>query len=213
MERRLTPLDQCIARFDRALRTLFAPAPPAGRPYPGADMDEPPLSVDQRRHAAGLMRVNHAGEICAQALYHGQAATARESRVQTQFEEAAREEADHLSWCERRLSELGSHTSLLDPLWYTGSFAIGAGAGLAGDRWSLGFVVETERQVEAHLGDHLERLPAADERSRAVVRQMQEDEARHGRAARHAGGRDLPRPVQEVMRFTAGIMKVLAYRI
>lgn len=213
MERQLTPLDHCIARFDRALRTLFAPAPPAGRPYPGAAVDESPLSEDQRRHAAGLMRVNHAGEICAQALYHGQAATARESRVRDQFEEAAREEADHLSWCEARLKELGDRTSLLDPVWYAGSFVIGAGAGLAGDRWSLGFVVETERQVEAHLGDHLEQLPPGDERSRAVVRQMQEDEARHGQTARQAGGRDLPRPVQEAMRLTAGIMKALAYRI
>ncbi len=213
MDRRLTPLDHCIARFDQALRTLFAPGPPAGRPYPGADVEDSALSEEECRHAAGLMRVNHAGEICAQALYHGQASTARESRVREQFEEAAREEADHLSWCEQRLSELDDRTSLLDPLWYAGSFAIGAGAGLAGDRWSLGFVVETERQVEAHLGDHLERLPPGDERSRAVVRQMQEDEARHGQAARHAGGRDLPRPVQEVMRFTAGIMKALAYRI
>lgn len=213
MERRLTPLDHCIAQCDRALRTLFAPAPPAGRPYPGSDVGESPLAEEERRHAAGLMRVNHAGEICAQALYHGQASTARESHVREQFEEAAREEADHLNWCKQRLSELGDRTSLLDPLWYTGSFAIGAGAGLAGDRWSLGFVVETERQVEAHLGDHLDRLPPDDKRSRAVVRQMQEDEARHGRTARKAGGQDLPRSVQEAMRLAAGVMKFLAYRI
>lgn len=213
MTRSLTPTDRCISHLDRALRTLFAPAPEASRPYPGAQQPEPELAPDQRRHAAGLMRVNHAGEICAQALYHGQAATARESRVRTQFQQAAREEADHLAWCETRLTELGEGTSLLDPLWYAGSFAIGAGAGLAGDRWSLGFVVETERQVEAHLGDHLDRLPPSDERSRAVVRQMQADEARHGNEARAAGGRDLPRPVQEAMRLTAGVMKFLAYRI
>lgn len=213
MDRQLTPLDHSIARLDRALGTLFAPAPPAGRPYPGAEVDDAALSDEESRHAAGLMRVNHAGEICAQALYHGQAATARDSAVRNQLEEAAREESDHLSWCDQRLRELGSRASLLDPLWYVGSFAIGAGAGLAGDRWSLGFVVETERQVEAHLGDHLERLPPGDDRSRAVVRQMQEDEARHGQTARQAGGRDLPRAVQEAMRLTAGVMKALAYRI
>lgn len=213
MDRQLTPTDHAIARLDQALRTLFAPTPAAGRPYPGADADDTELTEAQRRHAAGLMRVNHAGEICAQALYHGQAATARRKGVRDQFEEAAREEADHLAWCEQRLEELGDRTSLLDPLWYAGSFAMGAGAGLAGDRWSLGFVVETERQVEAHLGDHLNRLPPGDARSRAVVRQMQEDEARHGQNARQAGGRDLPRPVQEAMRLTAGVMKALAYRI
>lgn len=213
MDRRLTPIDRCIAQFDRALRTLFAPAPEASRPYPAADLPEPALGPRERRHAAGLMRVNHAGEVCAQALYHGQSAAARESGTRDQFEQAAREEADHLRWCEQRLEELGERTSLLDPLWYAGSFLIGAGAGLAGDRWSLGFVVETERQVEAHLGDHLDRLPPADERSRAVVRQMQADEARHGNQARQAGGRDLPRPVQQAMRLTAGIMKSIAYRI
>ena len=206
-------MDHCIAQLDRALRTLLAtPARPT-RPYPGEEAPEAELDTVQRRHAAGLMRVNHAGEVCAQALYHGQAATARTAGVRGQFEQAAREEADHLSWCEQRLEELGASTSLLDPLWYAGSFAIGAGAGIAGDRWSLGFVVETERQVEAHLGDHLDRWPPEDARSRAVVRQMLADEARHGREARHAGGRDLPRPVQEAMRLTAGVMKFVAYRI
>lgn len=213
MERKLTPVDHCIAQFDRALRTLLASPARPSRPYPADDIPETGLDTAQRRHAAGLMRVNHAGEICAQALYHGQAATARTAGVRDQFEQAAREEADHLGWCEQRLEELGARTSLLDPLWYAGSFAIGAGAGVAGDRWSLGFVVETERQVEAHLGDHLDRLPPGDERSRAVVRQMQADEARHGRQARQAGGRDLPRAVQEAMRLTAGIMKFVAYRI
>lgn len=195
------------------MRTLFAPAPEASRPYPAEGLDETDLDRSARRHAAGLMRVNHAGEICAQALYHGQATSARDRRTSAQFEQAAREEADHLRWCELRLEELGDRPSLLDPVWYVGSFAIGAGAGLAGDRWSLGFVVETERQVEAHLGDHLDRLPPGDERSRAVVRQMQADEARHGNQARQAGGRDLPRPIQEAMRLTAGIMKFIAYRI
>jgi len=213
MERRLTPLDRCLTEIGRALSTVAAPAPEPGRPYPAEDLPATNLDDASRRHAAGLMRVNHAGEICAQALYNGQAATARHDRVRARMESAAAEESDHLAWCARRLKELESGPSLLDALWYAGSYAIGAAAGLAGDYWSLGFVVETERQVEAHLGDHLKRLPAGDEHSRAVVRQMQADEARHGEMARHAGGRDLPRPVQEAMRFSAGVMKVLAYRI
>ncbi len=159
------------------------------------------------------MRVNHAGEICAQALYAGQAATARDGVVRGVMQQAADEEIDHLSWCESRLHELDSRTSVLNPLWYAGSFAIGALAGLAGDRWSLGFVRETEHQVEAHLQEHIERLPQGDQRSRSILDQMKIDEAKHGRMAEDAGGRELPKPVRRVMAFTAGIMKALAYRL
>jgi ubiquinone biosynthesis monooxygenase Coq7 len=166
-----------------------------------------------RRHAAGLMRVNHAGEIAAQALYHGQALTARNPAVRRSLLEAARDETDHLAWCEQRVRELGDRTSLLAPVWYAGSFAIGALAGLAGDRTSLGFVAETERQVIEHLESHLHELPPDDERSRRIVEQMQADEDRHGSEARAAGGRELPRPVRELMRRTAKVMTGTAYRL
>jgi ubiquinone biosynthesis monooxygenase Coq7 len=168
-----------------------------------------------RRHAAGLMRVNHAGEIAAQALYHGQALTARNEQVRRSLLEAARDETDHLAWCEQRVRELDSRTSLLAPVWYAGSFAIGALAGLAGDRNSLGFVAETEQQVIEHLESHLHEngLPEDDERSRRIVAQMQADEAKHGSEARDAGGRDLPRPVRDLMRRTAQLMTRTAYRV
>lgn len=213
MERRLTPIDRCLAEIGRALSTCAVGAPAAVRPYPAGDTEDEPLSEAERRHAAGLMRVNHAGEICAQALYYGQALTARNESTRRRLRDSAREETDHLDWCATRLGELGSRASLLDPLWYCGSFAIGSATGLAGDAWSLGFVVETERQVESHLHDHLGRLPAGDRRSRAVIERMKLDEARHGLAAKEAGGRELPGPVQELMRRTAGAMKFLAYRI
>jgi ubiquinone biosynthesis monooxygenase Coq7 len=159
------------------------------------------------------MRVNHAGEVCAQALYSGQAAVARDAATRARLLEAAAEETDHLVWCGERLAALHSRPSLLNPLWYAGSFAIGAVAALTSDKVSLGFVVETERQVEAHLGEHLQKLPEADARSRAVVVQMQSDEARHGRLAREAGGIDLPPPVPALMRFASAVMKAVAYRI
>jgi ubiquinone biosynthesis monooxygenase Coq7 len=159
------------------------------------------------------MRVNHAGEIAAQALYHGQALTARNPAVRRSLLEAARDETDHLAWCEQRVRELGDRTSLLAPVWYAGSFAIGALAGLAGDRTSLGFVAETERQVIEHLESHLHELPPDDERSRRIVEQMQADEDRHGSEARAAGGRELPRPVRELMRRTAKVMTGTAYRL
>ena len=190
------PLDACIGAADRALRALFAPAQ-AARPVPrpavsaaAAEITE--LSPDERRRAAALMRVNHAGEIAAQALYHGQALAARSGATRDLLLDAAREETDHLAWCESRLKELDSRPSLLNPLWYAGSFFIGALAALAGDRASLGFVVETERQVEGHLDEHLGRLPAADLRSRAIVQQMRTDEAAHGANARAAGAMELP---------------------
>jgi 3-demethoxyubiquinol 3-hydroxylase len=205
------PLDALIAAADRALRAIAAPAH-AARPYPGATAAAA-LSEPERRQAAALMRVNHAGEVAAQALYHGQALAATSRDTREFMLEAAREEADHLGWCEQRLQELGSRPSLLKPLWYGGSFAIGALAAAFGDRTSLGFVAETERQVEGHLDEHLQRLPAADARSRAVVAAMRADEIAHGAAARSAGAAELPGPVQWLMRGTARLMTHTAYRI
>lgn len=213
MERRLTALDRCLAELGRALATVTAGAPESDRPYPAGEAKDEPLTEDERAHVAGLMRVNHAGEVCAQALYYGQAITARNPDTRRQLESAALEETDHLNWCARRLAELDSRPSLLDPFWYAGSFAIGTMAGLGGDRWSLGFVMETERQVEAHLHDHLQRLPEGDRRSRAIIGQMSADEARHGASARDAGGQELPVPIQRAMSLTAGAMKFLAYRV
>jgi len=211
--RNINRLDRLLIRADEALRLSAGAAPPPGRPNPAAELDTADLDSGQRRHVAGLMRVNHAGEICAQALYAGQAATARTDAVRSVMQQAADEEIDHLSWCESRLQELDSHTSFLNPLWYAGSFAIGALAGLAGDRWSLGFVRETENQVEAHLQEHIDRLPENDQRSHAILDQMKVDESQHARMAEDAGGRELPRPVRRAMAFTAGIMKTLAYRL
>jgi ubiquinone biosynthesis monooxygenase Coq7 len=209
-----TSWDPWIGAADRALRALFAPAQ-ASRPVPEppapAEEVAPQLSPYERRRAAALMRVNHAGEIAAQALYHGQAIAARSQATRNLLLDAAREEADHLAWCETRLKALDSRPSLLNPLWYTGSFLIGALAAMAGDPASLGFVVETERQVEGHLDEHLGRLPPADLRSRAIVEQMRTDEAAHGANARAAGGVDLPAPVRALMRQTARIMTGIAY--
>ena len=207
-------LDACIGAADRALRALFAPAQaarPVPRPAPSSCGKVAELSPDERRRAAALMRVNHAGEIAAQALYHGQALAARSGTTRDLLLDAAREETDHLAWCESRLKELDSRPSLLNPLWYAGSFFIGALAALAGDHASLGFVVETERQVEGHLDEHLGRLPAADLMSRAIVQQMRTDEAAHGANARAAGAMELPGPVRALMRRTARIMTGTAY--
>lgn len=208
------PLDAWIGAADRALRALFAPAH-ASRPIPQPAIlpngTASELSPDEQRRAAALMRVNHAGEIAAQALYHGQAIAARSETTRKMLLDAAREETDHLAWCESRLKELESRPSLLNPLWYAGSFFIGALAALAGDRASLGFVVETERQVEGHLDEHLGRLPTGDLQSRAIVHQMRTDEAAHGANARAAGGMDLPGPIRALMRRTARIMTGTAY--
>jgi ubiquinone biosynthesis monooxygenase Coq7 len=203
--------DRLIVAFDRALRTLAGTATSA-RPYPGERAVEQTLSDDERRHAEGLMRVNHTGEVCAQALYDGQALFARDAALRERLETAAREETDHLAWTSQRLRELDGRRSLANPFWYASSFAIGACAGLAGDRVSLGFVVETERQVEEHLTGHLDRLPAQDTRSRVVVDAMREDEIRHGMAARDAGALDLPASVRLLMRASARLMTVSAYR-
>ena len=187
---------------------LAALARPAGQAASGEKLDE-----RERRHAAGLMRVNHAGEIAAQALYQGQAYTARDPQVREHLLKAAREEEKHLQWCEERLAELGDAPSALKPLWYAGSFAIGAAAGMAGDKWSLGFVAETEKQVSEHLEEHLHQLPEQDLKSREIVAKMHEDESRHGREAIEAGGRELPRPLRALMKQVARLMKFGAYRV
>jgi ubiquinone biosynthesis monooxygenase Coq7 len=210
--RHLSPLDRLLAGAQRALDTV-AGAPVATRPSPGTRLPLPGMDAAQRRHAAGLMRVNHTGEVCAQALYDGQAALARDPATRAHLESAAAEETDHLAWCAERLQELDDRPSLFNPLWYAGSFAIGALAALAGDRCSLGFVVETERQVEAHLGEHLERLPQEDARSRAILQTMQADEARHADNALARGGAKLPFPIPTLMRGASAVMKAVAYRV
>ena len=211
--RTLSRLDRALVEVERALGTIFEPEPVAVRQSPANDVTDAPLDDAERRRAAGLMRINHVGEVCAQALYFGQAATARDERTRTRMLAAASEETDHLAWCGERLRELDSRPSLLNPLWYAGAYAIGAGAGFVGDDLSLGFVVETERQVEAHLGEHLEKLPEADARSRAIVRAMKDDEARHARDAELAGAKSLPDPVPSLMRFASNVMKAVAYRL
>jgi ubiquinone biosynthesis monooxygenase Coq7 len=207
-------LDPWLVAADNALRTL-AGASHAGRPYPALhlDTDEERLPEAERRLAGALMRVNHVGEICAQALYQAQALTARTEALRRQMDEAAREESDHLAWTQQRLDELGDRPSWLNPLWYAGSFGIGLLAGRLGDRTSLGFVVETERQVEEHLAGHLDRLPGDDHRSRAIVAQMKLDEARHADEAQAAGGIALPAPVRWLMRGAAKVMTTTAHRI
>lgn len=201
--------DRLIAVLDDALRTLTAP-PPAARPNPAAPLPESKLSTAEKRASAALLRVNHAGEIAAQALYTGQSLVSRSAATREHLLSAAREERDHLSWCAERIDELGGHTSRLAPFWYAGSVCIGAAAGVAGDRVSLGFVAETERQVEAHIRDHLGRLPAADDRSRVILEAMAVDEAHHGTTARLAGGMDLPLPARFAMRMGGEILRRIA---
>lgn len=210
--REYSAVDTLINRIDGLIKSALGPHV-AGRPYPAEYLPETLQDSASRTKVAGLMRVNHAGEICAQALYHGQAATAKLDGVRDSLTQAAQEEVDHLAWCARRLQELHSRPSRLDPLWYTGSFAIGALAGISGDRHSLGFVAETERQVVAHLQSHLEQLPAEDVRTRAVLEQMQEDEARHGGDALSQGGQLPPLPIRTLMKMTAKVMTFAAQRI
>jgi len=202
--------DRLIIEFDKGLRTLFASAP-TSRPVPGKELEEGGLNEADKHLSAALMRVNHSGEICAQALYQGQALTARNPQAKAALEQAAQEETEHLNWCETRLRELGSHTSYLNPFWYTGSLAIGAVAGALGDKWNLGFLAETERQVEMHLAGHLARLPAHDLKSHAVVEQMKIDEAQHASTALEHGGVELPMPIKLGMRFTSKLMTNTAY--
>ena len=205
MEPRLPSLDELIVAFDKGLRTVFAPAQSL-REVPGARLPEAGMTESEKAHAAALMRVNHSGEICAQALYQGQALTARNPRARAALEQAAREETEHLAWTEQRIEALGGRKSLLNPAFYAGSFVIGALAGLAGDRWNLGFLAETERQVVAHLDGHLKRLPEEDRKSRAIVESMRVDEARHATSAVGHGGAHLPAPARAAMRLASKVM-------
>lgn len=203
-------IDQLIVGFDKGLRTLFAPAQTL-REVPGVSLPEASLDETLRRTSASLMRVNHTGEVCAQALYQGQALTARDVSAKQALEQAAEEETEHLAWTERRIAELGGSKSVLNPLFYVGSFAIGAVSGLLGDKWNLGFLAETEQQVVRHLEGHLQRLPAADQKSRAIVEQMRDDEARHATSAISHGGAELPGPVKAVMKASSKVMTETTY--
>ena len=205
-------LDRLIVEFDKGLRTLFSQAHSV-RPYPDAMLNDAPLDEAEKKLSAALMRVNHSGEICAQALYQGQALTARDPLVQQRLQQAATEETEHLAWTAHRVHELGGHLSVLNPLWYTGSLAIGAFAGLLGDKWNLGFLSETEHQVGAHLQSHLDKLPAQDEKSRAIVAQMYTDEISHADMATELGGAALPKPVQMLMKLNGRVMTGAAYRV
>ena len=203
-------IDALIPEFDKALRAVFASAP-TRRPMPGEDLPEAEMTDTEKHHVAALMRVNHCGEICAQALYQGQALGSSDPAVRRELEHAAWEETEHLNWTERRIEELGGRKSLLNPLWYAGSLAIGAFAGKCGDAWSLGFLAETERQVESHLAQHLASLPAQDSKSWEVLEQMKADESRHAETARHCGARELPLPVKLAMRISSKLMTRLSY--
>ncbi|MEJ2592369.1 MAG: 2-polyprenyl-3-methyl-6-methoxy-1,4-benzoquinone monooxygenase [Candidatus Thiodiazotropha sp.] len=210
-ERDFNPADRLIIGFDQALRTLFGRPQVTERADPAEDLPEADLSDHERDVTARLMRINHTGEVCAQALYQGQALTAKLPEVRQRMERAAQEENDHLDWCESRLKALDNRKSLLNPFWYAGSFLIGAAAGVAGDKWSLGFVAETEHQVEAHLESHLERLPSQDRKSRAVLEQMKTDEIHHAEMALEAGGAKLPAPIRLAMKLTSKLMTKSVY--
>ncbi len=205
-------LDRIIIEFDKGLRTLFSEAHSV-RPHPDEGVMEAPLDESEKKRSAALMRVNHSGEICAQALYQGQALTAKDPVVQKKLKQAAAEETEHLAWTAHRVHELGGHLSVLNPLWYTGSLALGAFAGLIGDKWNLGFLSETEQQVGAHLQSHLEKLPAEDEKSRAIVSQMYTDEIGHSEMAMALGGAVLPAPAKMLMKINGRVMTKTAYRI
>ncbi|MDW3095678.1 MAG: 2-polyprenyl-3-methyl-6-methoxy-1,4-benzoquinone monooxygenase [Gammaproteobacteria bacterium] len=205
--------DRLIAEFDRGLRTLTKSSRSAQRANPAETIEENDLSENDAQLSGRLMRVNHAGEIAAQGLYHGQALTAKDNITLTQMKVSAKEEEDHLAWCEQRLNDLQTPRSLISPLWYIGSYTIGATAGLFGDRWSLGFVAETEDQVEKHLDNHLQKLPSQDKKSRAIIEKMKADEQQHGQAARDLGGHPLPAPVQKTMQLVSKVMTTGAYWI
>ena len=204
--------DQLILQFDRALRTVFAPAQ-ARRQSPADAALETPTAPAEKAAAVRLMRINHSGEVCAQALYQGQSLTARSPEIRATLSAAADEEQDHLAWCEERLNELGGRKSLLNPLMYGGSFALGALSGLLGDRWNMAFLAETERQVEGHLTGHLDQLPASDAKSRAVLEQMRRDEAEHGMTAQAHGAAEMPAPIRLAMRMGSQVMKSTTYWI
>ncbi|MDR2877264.1 MAG: 2-polyprenyl-3-methyl-6-methoxy-1,4-benzoquinone monooxygenase [Chromatiales bacterium] len=212
-QRRYGVIDQVLIQVDRALRTVCGQPPVSGRANPADGHLHPALDEERSRETARLMRIDHSGEVAAQALYHGQALTARLPQVREKMEQAALEENDHLAWCAQRIGELGGRTSALNPLWYAGSFAIGACAGWLGDKWSLGFIVETERQVIDHLNGHISRLSPEDTRSCAILEQMREDELHHGTQAQEAGGAPLPTPVKYLMRLTSRVMTGTAYYV
>lgn len=212
-ERDYSPLDRVVMNLDQAVRTLFGRPAVTERQNPADGVADVELTDTEREQVGRLMRINHTGEVCAQALYQGQALTARLTEVRDSMERAAAEENDHLEWCERRLDELGDRKSYLNPLWYAGSFAIGAAAGIAGDRWSLGFVAETERQVEAHLDEHLRQLPPEDRRTRQILEQMKDDELSHATKAIEAGGAPLPAPVKLAMKLVSKVMTTTVSRI
>jgi len=211
--RSYTRQDSLLIEFDQALRTLFGRPQVTERTNPANDIADTELSDEQRDHIARLMRINHTGEVCAQGLYQGQAVAARDPAVRSSMQRSAAEENDHLDWCEQRVEELGGRLSLLNPLWFAGSFAIGAAAGIIGDKWSLGFVAETEKQVESHLDHHLKEVPTEDQRTRAILEQMKTDEIEHGQKALDHGGVQLPAPVRGLMKFTAKLMTTSVYRV
>jgi 3-demethoxyubiquinol 3-hydroxylase len=212
MPKSLNPVDAFITEIDKGLRAVFATAQTV-RPYPDRECAEASLSESEKRHAAALMRINHSGEVCAQALYNGQALTARNPVTEAALRQASEEETEHLAWCEKRIKDLGSHKSLLNPVWYAGSFTLGALAGALGDRWNLGFLAETETQVGKHIENHLARLPAGDDKSRAVLEQMKTDEAKHAATALEHGGASLPTPIKLAMKFASKIMTHTTYRL
>lgn len=203
-------IDKLIHEFDKSLRTVFAPAP-AVRAVPGAELPEAEMDESQRKHTAALMRVNHCGEICAQALYQGQSLTSHDSTIKEALQHAAQEETEHLAWTERRIAELGGRKSLLNPLWYGGALAIGVLAGKFSDSWNLGFLAETERQVEAHIESHKARLPQEDLRSREILEQMRLDEVGHANMAEHLGAQELPKPVKQMMLLVSKVMTKTSY--
>ncbi len=210
---RYTTADKLVINFDQALRTLFGRPLVTERSNPAAPMEDVELPEQARDHTARLMRINHTGEVCAQALYQGQALTAHDDDTRESMQRAAAEENDHLDWCETRVEELDGRLSLLNPLWYASSFMLGAAAGIAGDKWSLGFVAETEKQVEGHLNEHLSQIESEDMKTRAILEQMKEDEIRHGKMAKSHGGAELPEPVKQVMRLTSKLMTTSVYRL
>lgn len=205
--------DKLCLQFDTALRTIFGKPSGSGRHYPAQYIKETDLTDKERRHSEGYMRVNHVGEVCAQALYQGQALTARDKSVKDKMQQASLEENDHLIWCEKRLQELGGHKSYLNPLWYLGALSMGITAGIIGDKWNLGFLAETEKQVTAHLQGHIQNLPAEDKRSLAIVEQMAEDEQEHAEMAIASGAASLPQPAKKAMKMVSKIMTVVAYYI
>ena len=215
LSRKYTPLDRFIIEVDQILVAVCSTnqVTEHHRPSPATDVADTPLDSAERRHSEGLMRVNHAGEVSAQALYQGQALTSHDTRVRQSMQQSAREEVDHLAWCAQRLNELGGHTSYLNPFWYLGSFTIGILAGLTGDKWSLGFVAETERQVVSHLQGHIQELPQQDLKSRAIVKQMMEDETQHGVTAMETGGVELPSVIRKLMKISSQVMTKTAYWI